>query len=84
MPERPSQPPMFTWTVGPQMLTTGPDGKGGYTPGYQVTFTLSNGHEDNVFVPGSTYSRDTVRAAIQAKAEEIAAIASMTGTVGQA
>lgn len=72
-----------TWTVGPQLATAGPDASGKIVPGYEVRFTLSTGHTDSVFVAGTDYTVAGVKAAIQAKAEQLDAISRLTGTVGQ-
>lgn len=72
----------LTWTVGPQTLTSVSDGRGGFEPGYHIMFTLSNGHQDSVDVPTSAYNVANVQAAIQAKAEEVAAVYGLTGTAG--
>jgi hypothetical protein len=73
----------ITWTVDAQMATAGADKSGKIVPGYEVRFTLSTGHTDSVFVAGTEYSVAGVRAAITAKAEQLAAIARLSGTVGQ-
>lgn len=45
----------------------------------RVMFRLSTGQQASVSVPLATYSADTVRAAIAAKAATLAAVADLTG-----
>lgn len=72
-----------TWTVDTQMVTVGPNKTGNVVPGYEVRFTLSNGHSDSVFVAGDEYNVANVKAAIVAKAEQAVAVARLSGTVGE-
>lgn len=78
-PNQPTGP--LTYTVGPQLLTAVPDGRGGFTQGYQISFTLSNGHMDQVTLPEADYSVAAVKAAIEAKAAQVAAVYGLAGTV---
>lgn len=78
-----SAPEPLTWTVGNQQVTTVSDGRGGYEPGYNISFTLSNGHQDSVDVPAAGYSVANVRAAIQAKVDEVAGVYGLSGTAGE-
>lgn len=75
-------PNQVTWTVGVQMATVGADKTGKMVNGYEIPFTLSDGHTDSVFVAGADYNVDNVKAAITARAEQLVAVSRLTGAVG--
>lgn len=67
------------WTVTGQQETAGPDANGVYVPGVRVTFRLASGQVGQVFVPNDTFTPDGVRAAVQARADTLAAVAALQG-----
>lgn len=71
-------PAGVTWRVVAQQETTAPGPAGTYTKGVIVSFLLNSGEQGSVFVPNQTYSADTVRAAVNAKAALMAEVAALT------
>lgn len=67
------------WIVESQMETTDVNAAGQFVPGIRVTFRTQHGIVSSVFVPRDRFSPDYVRQAIQAHAEELDAVQSLTG-----
>lgn len=67
------------WTVESQMETTDLGPAGQFVPGIRVTFKTRHGVVSSVFVPRERFTPETVRAAIQAHAEDLDAVQALTG-----
>lgn len=67
-----------SWSVTSQQQTTQPDAAGRFTTGVIVNFTTAKGHSGSVFVPEAQYSVDNVRAMVQAKANLLDAVGSLS------
>ena len=66
------------WRVISQEMTTGQDPSGKAARGRRVTYQLFSGQTGSVFVPDGSFNPDTVRAAIAADAQNVAAVANLT------
>lgn len=77
MPPTPAAP--GTWAVTGQVETSDIGPSGLYVPGVRVTFRLADGTVGSVFVAGSEYTVEKVRAAIADKATTLASVAGLSG-----
>jgi len=75
----PSQPPPTTWQVTGQTEYTQVAATGPPVQGVKVFYTTGQGHSGSVFVPYSTYSPATVRAAINTAAVTMDQVGQLTG-----
>lgn len=70
------------WEVVSQQPAQGKGPSGAYGPGHQVTGRLvGTGSTFSVFIPNDNYTVEGVRAAMQSKAEAVAAVDGLTGRV---
>jgi hypothetical protein len=67
------------WTVVSQVETVDLGPAGAFVAGVRVSFTTAAGATGSVFVPSDQYTVERVRAAINAKAETLDAIAELRG-----
>lgn len=73
---------MAEWQVTGQEQTTGRLANGSYGPVVEVAFTVDGAGPFKVVVPASDYSAETVRSLIEARAEQVAAVASLRPNSG--
>lgn len=67
------------WTVTHQTETTDLDhASGAYTSGYKITFRTAAGHIGSVFVTDQGYYPDAVKQIIDAKAQLVDAVGTLT------
>ena len=66
------------WRVIQQTIETATDGTGRAVRGRRVTYQLQSGQSGQVFVPETSFGPDTVKAAIDADAQNVAAVANLT------
>lgn len=71
-----------SWRVDSQVPRTRANATGGIEDGYDIAFTTGMGHPGTVFVPMARYQPDVVRAMIQAQADVIDAVGSLTSGDG--
>ena len=67
-----------SWRVVSQQETSEPGANGTYTKGVLVYFLLSSGANGSVFIPDAQYSIDNVKAAVAARAAQIASVGALT------
>lgn len=73
----PSSTPAWTITAQREDFQPGPNGQ--LTSGVVVSFMTALGATGSVFVPHASYSVDTVRAQIDARAKTMDAVQGLTG-----
>lgn len=73
------QPAHAAWRVTSQQETQQPGPAGTYTKGVNVYFALDSGEAGSVFIPQAQYNTETVRAAVQARADQMAEIGQLSG-----
>lgn len=66
------------WKVTQQQTASGQDANGNFVRGRNITYQLADGTTGSVFVANSNYTPDSVKAAIAADAEKVAAVAQLT------
>lgn len=76
-----SMPTPVSWKVTAQAETTKINPTGNVIDGIEVDFQLSDGTAGSVFIPLASYSVDTVREAVSAKAADMSSVAGLTGTL---
>lgn len=76
-----SMPKPVSWQVTAQAETTKINPTGNVIDGIEVDFQLSDGTAGSVFIPLSSYSVDTVREAIAAKAADMNNVSGLSGTL---
>lgn len=67
----PPAPNGTTWRVDSQLPGFGPDGKGGFTDGYTISFTTGLGNVGAVFIPRKQYDPEAAIGIIRAHAQEL-------------
>jgi hypothetical protein len=67
------------WTIIGQAETMQTDDAGAFVPGVTITFQLQGGQTGSVFVPNARYNVENVRAAVNARAGAMAAVAKLQG-----
>jgi hypothetical protein len=67
-----------TWRVESQTPRTRADSTGNVADGFDIAFQTGDGHTGTVFVPQSRYTADNVRAIIQAQANLMDEVGSLT------
>lgn len=67
------------WQVVSQVDQTKSGPNGTWQEGMLVTFITAAGITSSVFVPLAGYNPDNVKAAIQAKVDQLSAVAGLTG-----
>lgn len=73
-----SGPVQATWMVDSQLQRTTVNPSGQVEEGYTVNFHTGQGHYGSVFVPNTRYNADNVRAAVQAQANLLDEVGSLT------
>lgn len=68
-----------TWTIIGQAETYATDDAGAFVPGVTITFQLAGGQTGSVFVPNTKYNVANARAAVDARAREMAAVSGLQG-----
>ena len=67
------------WRITASQEQQAPGAAGTYTKGRQVFFQLDSGPSGSVFVPNDQLSTDSVRAAVNAAAQQLADIHALQG-----
>jgi hypothetical protein len=70
-------PAGVTWRVVSQQETTQPGPAGTYTKGVLVFFSMSTGDTGSVFIPNNLYRSDNIKAAIDARAAQLAEVSTL-------
>jgi hypothetical protein len=68
-----------TWEVTGQREDFGLNDAQQYVQGVTVTFRTSGGVQGTVFIPGNLYTAAYARQVINARAQEVVAVSSLTG-----
>jgi hypothetical protein len=69
-----------SWTVTGQMETTEFNQQGQVQKGVKVEFTTGQGHTGTVFVPQAQYNPDMVRQLVQARADLMDQVGSLSSS----
>lgn len=77
-PQAPAQ--HASWTVTGQMESTEFDQQGRIQKGYTVAFQTGQGHSGTVFVPQAQYNPDMVRQLVQARADLMDQVGSLSSS----